>query len=172
MCLYDQNQYFGGITMKRLMILPLLLVVLVSFSANAAHHERKDWNWWQVKEIAEKLNLSEDQQTQLNDIETKYEPAYTEAKATYTEKKTAYKEAKLNKETSSADVIKAFDASSDAKYKMKRVKLDRSLEMRDVLTQEQVTELSEIKKSQKRKMMKKHHKMKDAQKEKMKETTN
>lgn len=158
--------------MKRLMILPLLLVVLVSFSANAAHHERKDWNWWQVKEIAEKLNLSEDQQTQLNDIATKYEPAYTEAKTTYSEKRSAFKEVKTNKATSSADVIKAYDASSDAKYKMKRVKLDRYLEMRDVLTQEQVTELSDIKKSHKKKMMKKHKKMKEHKKEMMEETEN
>jgi len=153
------------------MILPLLLVVLVSFSANAANHERKEWNWWQHKEIAEKLNLSEDQQNQLSDIAAKYEPAYTEAQTTSKEKRTAFMEAKTNKATSSADVIKAFDAASDAKYKMKRVKLDRSLEMRDVLTQEQVTGLSDIKKSHKKKMMKKHHKMKDAQKEKMKDTT-
>lgn len=158
--------------MKRLMLLPLLLVVLVSFSANAAHHERKEWNWWQSEKIIEKLNLSEDQQTQLNDIATKFEPAYTEAKTNAKEKKTAYKEAKTNKEVSSADVIKAFDVSSDAKYKMKRVKIDRYLEMRDVLTQEQVTELSEIKKAHKQKMMKKHHKMKEHKKDKMKESAN
>ena len=158
--------------MKRFMILPLLLVVLVSFSANAAHHERKEWNWWQNKEIVEKLNLSEDQQTQLNDIATKFEPAYTEAKTNSMEKKKAYTEAKTNKETSSADVIKAFDTSSDARYKMSRVKLDRYLKMRDVLTQEQVTELSDMKRAHKKKMMKKHHKMKKHQKEQMKETTN
>jgi len=158
--------------MKRFMILPLLLVVLVSFSANAAHHERKEWNWWANQQIAEKLNLTQEQQTQLNDIATKFEPAYTEAKTNYMEAKTAYKEAKSNKETSSADVIKAFDVSSDAKYKMKRVKLDRYLEMRDVLTQEQATELCDMKHAKKKKMMKKHHKMKEHKKEQMEETTN
>lgn len=157
--------------MKRLMILPLLLVVLVSFSANAANHERKEWKWWESEKIVEKLNLSKDQQTQLNDIATKFEPAYTEAKTNAMEKKTAYKQAKTNKETSSGDVIKAFDVSSDAKYKMKRVKLDRYLEMRDVLTQEQVTELSEIKKAHKKMMMKRHNMMKEHKKH-MKESGN
>lgn len=157
--------------MKRLMLLPLLLVVLVSFSANAAHHERKDWDWWTNEEIAKKMDLSEDQQTQLNDIAAKFEPAYTEAKANYMEKKKAYKDVKSNKEASNADVIKAFDVSSDAKYKMKRVKLDRYLEMKAVLTQEQATELCDMKKAKKGKMMKKHHKMKDM-KEKMEDTTN
>lgn len=156
------------------MLLPLLLVVLVSFSANAAHHERKNWNWWENEKITQKLDVSEDQQTQLNDIAEKFEPAFTEAKTNYMEKKKAYKEAKSDKAISNADIIKAFDASSDAKYKMKRVKLDRYLEMRDVLTQEQATELCDIKKAKKGKMMKKHHKMKEMKqmKEEMEDTTN
>lgn len=175
LCLYDQNRYFGGITMKRLMILPLLLVVLVSFSANAAGPGKKDWHWWDNAEIAEKLSLSADQQTQLKDIAAKFDPIYTEAKTNYTEKKTAYIQAKTNKETSSADIIKAFDTSWDSKYKMKRVKLDSYLEMRDVLTQEQLTALSDIMQAHKDKMMKEHHEMKDKKdhhKEQMKEQQN
>ena len=161
--------------MKRLIILPLLLVVLVSFSANAAGPCKKGWHWWDSTEIAEKLSLSEDQQTQLKDIAAKFDPIYTEAKTNYTEKKTAYIQAKANKETSSADVIKAFDTSWDSKYKMKRVKLDSYLEMRDVLTQEQLTTLSDIKQAHRNKMMKEHHEMKDKKdyhKEQMKERQN
>ena len=161
--------------MKRLIILPLLLVVLVSFSANAAGPGKKDWHWWESERIIEELKLSEDQQTQLKDIAAKFDPIYTEAKTNYTEKKTAYIQAKANKETSSADVIKAFDTSWDSKYKMKRVKLDSYLEMRDVLTQEQLTTLSDIKQAHRNKMMKEHHEMKDKKdyhKEQMKERQN
>lgn len=143
------------------MILPLLLIVLVSFSANAAHHEKKGWNWWENDKIVERLNLSEDQQTQINDIAAKFDPIYTEARNNTNEKKAAYKEAKLNKATSNADVIKAFDTMWDVKYKAKRIKLDRSLEMREVLSQEQLNSLSEIMQAHKGKMMRKHHKMKD-----------
>ena len=148
--------------MKRFMILPLLLVVLVSFSANAKMHGKKDWNWWQSEKMTKQIDLTEEQQTQLNDIAAKYDPALTEAREDFMAKKTAYKDAKTNKATSDADVIKAFDVMWDAKYKMKRIKLDRGLEMRTVLTQEQITQLKEIKQAHKEKMMKKHHKkMKD-----------
>ena len=148
--------------MKRFMILPLLLVVLVSFSADAKMHGKKDWNWWQSEKITSQIDLTEDQKTQLNDIEAKYDPALTEAREDFTAKKTAYKDAKTNKATSDADVIKAFDVMWDAKYKMKRIKLDRGLEMRSVLTQEQITQLKEIKQAHKEKMMKKYHnKMKE-----------
>ena len=144
--------------MKRFMLLPLLLVVLVSFSADAKMHGKKDWNWWQSEKISTEINLTEDQKTQLNDIAAKYDPALTEAREDVTAKKTAYKDAKSNKATSDADVIKAFDVMWDAKYKMKRIKLDRGLEMRQVLSQEQITQLKEIKQAHKEKMMKKYHK--------------
>ncbi len=148
--------------MKRFMILPLLLVVLVSFSADAKMHGKKDWNWWQSEKITSQIDLTEDQKTQLNDIEAKYDPALTEARENFMAKKTAYKDAKTNKATSDADVIKAFDVMWDAEYKMKRIKLDRGLEMRSVLTQEQITQLKEIKQAHKEKMMKKYHnKMKE-----------
>ncbi len=152
--------------MKRYMILPLLLVLFVSFSAQADHHKGKNWNWWENEKITSKLDLTDDQKTQLNDIATKYEPAMTEAREDFMAKKAAFKDAKTNKETSSADVIKAFDVMWDSKYKMKRIKLDRGLEMRDVLTQEQLTTLKETKEARKDKMMKKYKKHHKEMKEK------
>lgn len=147
--------------MKKLMVLPLLLVMLVSLTANAASHGKKDWEWWNSGRTADKLELTEEQQTELKGIAEKFAPMLTEAKDNVTTARTAFTETKTNKENSSGDVIKAFDTMWDTKYKMKRVKLDRFLEMRDVLTQEQLTTLSEIKQAHKDKMMKKHHKMKD-----------
>ena len=44
---------------------------------------------------------------------------------------------------------------------MTRIKLDRDLDMKEVLTPEQVTKLSEIRKEHREKMMKEHHKMMD-----------
>ena len=152
--------------MKRLMVLPLLLVVLVSFSANAAGTGKKYWHWWENERIVGELNLSQEQLTQTNEIAAKFDPILKEATDDYIEKKTAYRDAKTNKETSNGDVIKAFDSMWDSKYKMKRVKLDRYLEMRGVLTQEQLTTLSDIKQAHRDKMMKKNHKMKDGKESK------
>ena len=155
--------------MKRFIALPLLLVLLVGLtSAHAQCHGNKDWTWWKVGKITQDLGVSEDQQTQLDAIAAKFDPILTQAGENADKNMTAYQEAKGNKETSSANVIKAFDTMWDSMYKMKRVKLDRSLEMREVLTQEQVTKLGEIKQAKKDKMMRrqdrmqdKHHQMKE-----------
>jgi len=151
--------------MKRLMILPLLLIMLVSITAQAGGPGKKDWRWWEVGKISSDLNLSHEQKTQLNDIATKFDPLLEQAGENFKTTQDAFHKAKSNKETSSADVIKAFDTMWDSKYKMKRVKLDMSLEMRDVLTQEQVTKLSEMMQAHKKargdRMKNKHDQMKE-----------
>jgi len=145
--------------MKRIMILPLLLIMLVSITAQAGGPGKKDWRWWEVGKISSDLELSEDQKTQLNDIATKFDPILEQASENFKPTQDAFHNAKSNKETSSADVIKAFDTMWDSKYKMERVKLDMFLEMRDVLTQEQLTKLQEIKKDHRDKMMKRGERM-------------
>ncbi|MEE8044318.1 MAG: hypothetical protein V3T32_04215 [Thermodesulfobacteriota bacterium] len=154
--------------MKRLMILPLLLVMLVSLSANAKGWGKRDWQWWQNESIVTELNLSEDQVTKTNEISTKFDPILKEANENFIEKKTAFRDAQSNPDDSRGDVIKSFDSMWDSKYKMKRIKLDRELDMKEVLTPEQVTKLGEIRKEHKEKMMRKHHKMMDKKSDKKK----
>jgi Spy/CpxP family protein refolding chaperone len=148
------------------MILPLLLVILVSFSANAECGGNKGWQWWENEPIEKELGLSQDQLAKTKEISTKFDSMLEEAGKNYNEKKTAYRDAKSNPDASKGDVIKAFDSMWDSKYKMMRIKLDRDLDMKGVLTPEQVTKLSEIKKEHKEKMMKEHHKMMDKKPEK------
>jgi len=147
--------------MKKFMILPLLFVILVSFSANAAGPGKRDWQWWNIESIVKELGLSEDQSAKTKEISSKFEPILKEANGNYIEKKTAYKDAKSNPDASRGDVIKAFDSMWDSKYKMMRIKLDRDLDMKEILTPEQVTKLNEIRKEHREKMMKKHHKRMD-----------
>ena len=52
--------------MKRLMILPLLLVVLVSFTAADAKPGKKQWQWWTNERITKELDLSQDQQSRYH----------------------------------------------------------------------------------------------------------
>ena len=157
--------------MKRLMILPLLLITLVSITAQAGGPGKKDWRWWEVGKISSDVDLSEDQKTQLNDIATKFDPILEQAGENFKATQDEFHKAKSNKETSSADVIKAFDTMWDSKYKMERVRLDMSLEMRDVLTQEQVTKLSEIMQAHRDKMKARGDRMKDKH-DQMKEKKN
>jgi len=147
--------------MKKYMILPLLLVILISFSANAGAWGKKGWQWWDNEPIVKELGLSEDQSAKAKEISAKFDPILQKSNENYMEKKKAYKEAKSNPDASRGDVIKAFDSMWESKYKMMRIKLDRYLDMKEVLTPEQVTKLSEIRKEHKEKMMKEHQKMID-----------
>lgn len=144
--------------MKKLMILPLLFVLLAGAAANAKGWGKGHgcWAWWDDEDIVKELKLSEEQIAGINAVQEKFKPAMDKAWETFDAKKTAYKEAKANPETSKADVIKAFDVMWDAKYKMKRIKLDKSLDTRAVLTPEQVKKLHEIKQQQMEEWKKKY----------------
>jgi len=152
--------------MKKYMILPLLLVILISFSASTESWGNKDWQWWEDGAIGKELGLSEDQLAKTKEISAKFNPMLKKAGRNYYEKRTAYQDAKSNPDTSTGDVIKAFDSMWDSKYKMMRIKLDRDLEIKAVLTPEQVNKLNEIRKAHKEKMMKKYHKMIDEKQDK------
>ena len=131
--------------MKRLMIVPLLLFLISSVSANAVHHWHTDGYWWNDESTVKQLELTEDQISQIKEIEAKYKPALDKAAETFKENKTAYKKVKSDPASSKADVIKAFDVMWDSKYKMKRVRLDMKLDVKSVLTPEQITKLVEMK---------------------------
>lgn len=145
--------------MKRFMILPLLLIMLVSVTAQAGGTGKNDVRWWQVGKIASDLELSDDQINQLNNIDAKFKPILEKARDNFDTNQEAFLKAKSDKVTSSADVIKAFDTMWDSKYKMKRVKLDMFLKMREVLTQDQLTKLQESNKTRRDMKMKRGEKM-------------
>lgn len=148
--------------MKRLSIVPLLLLFLFSVSASASHHWHKDRYWWNDESFVSQIQLTDDQTSQIKEIEAKYQPALDKAAETYKENKTAYKKVMSDPASSKADAIKAFDVMWDSKYKMKRTKLDMKLDVKSVLTPEQINKLVEIK--QKRmEEMKKKWKKKDKQ---------
>ncbi|MCK5708960.1 MAG: hypothetical protein KAI07_00350, partial [Deltaproteobacteria bacterium] len=73
--------------MKKFMILPLLFVILVSFSANAAGPGKRDWQWWDNDSTVKELGLSEDQSAKTKEISSKFEPILKEANDNYIEKK-------------------------------------------------------------------------------------
>lgn len=131
--------------MKRLMIAPLLLFLLFSVSANAENHWHKYGDWWNDQSTVKQLELTDGQTSQIKEIVAKYKPALDKAAGTFKENKTAYMKVMSDPASSKADVIKAFDVMSDSKYKMKRVGLDMKLDVKSVLTPEQITKLVEIK---------------------------
>ena len=141
--------------MKRLSIVPLLLFLFFSVSASASHHWHGDSYWWNDESFVQQLQLTDDQTSQIKEIEGKYKPALDKAAETYKGNKEAYKKVMSDPASSKADVIKAFDVMWDSKYKMKRTKLDMKLDVKSVLTPEQINKLVEIKQKHMEEMKKK-----------------
>lgn len=141
--------------MKRYTVLPLLLVLVVAASANAWHGHGQDvWEWWENEEITEEINLTEVQFEQIQGIFESYKPRLQELGNTYREKRTAYYDILSNPEADRAEVLSAFDVMSEARYDAYRVKLDMKLDMRQVLTPDQINGVNDIVKS----WREKHHK--------------
>jgi Spy/CpxP family protein refolding chaperone len=138
--------------MKRYIALPILALFLLTVAADAKYHGKGGWNWWDNEATVKELGITPEQKTKLKEVQEKYQPALDKAVKTYEEKKEAYWTLKSDPESSKADVIKAFDVMWDAKYKMKRIDLDRKLDAKAVLTPEQVTKLQEIRKQHKKQM--------------------
>jgi Spy/CpxP family protein refolding chaperone len=138
--------------MKRYIALPILALFLLTISASAGYHGVKGWNWWDNEATVKELGVTPEQITKLKEVQAKYQPALDKAVKTYQEKQDAYWTVKSDPKSSKADVIKAFDVMWDAKYKMKRIDLDRKLDAKAVLTPEQVTKLQEIREQHKEQM--------------------
>jgi len=141
--------------MKRYIALPILALLILTVSASAKYHGKRGWNWWDNEATVKELGITPEQTTKLEEVQAKYQPDLDKAVKTYEEKKEAYWTVKSDPKSSKADVIKAFDVMWDAKYKMKRIDLDRKLDAKAVLTPEQITKLQEIRKQHKEQMKQK-----------------
>ena len=133
--------------------------MIATASAFGGHgHGKGAWKWWENEEITTKINLTEQQSQELEGIYESYEPRLEELRATVKEKKTTFYDTMSNAEAPRGDVIAAFDALSEAKYNAKRAKIDMKLDIREVLSPEQIDGVNEYAKSWKEKHRKKHGK--------------
>ena len=129
----------------------------MSASAFAGHgHGKGDWKWWENEKITQEVNLTDQQSAELERIYQSYEPRLQELRATVKEKKSAYYDTLSNAEAPRGDVISSFDALSEAKYDAKRAKLDMKLDMRQVLSPEQIDGVNEYVQNWKEKHREKH----------------
>jgi len=140
--------------LKRYIVLPLLLVLVMSASAFAKQgHGKGVWKWWENEKITQEINLTEQQSAELERIYESYEPRLEELGGTYKEKKTAFYDTMSNAEAPRAEVLSTFDAMSEAEYDAQKVKLDMKLDMRQVLSPEQINSVNDTIKS----WREKHH---------------
>ena len=143
--------------MRRYIVLPLLLVLVMSASAFAKPgHGKGVWKWWENTEITEKINLTEQQSQELESIYESYEPRLKEVGGTYKEKRATFYKTMSNPESPRGEIISSFDALSEAEYDAQKVKLDMKLDMRKVLSAEQINGVNDFAKSWKEKHREAH----------------
>ncbi len=153
--------------MKKYMALPILALLLLTVSASAGYHGKKGWYWWENETTVKEVGVTPEQMTKINEIQAKHNAALEKAVATYKKKEKDYWTVKSDPKASNADVIKAFDVMWNAKYKMKRIDLDTTLDVRAVLTPEQVTKLNQIREEHIKKMQEKWIEKKENKQQKM-----
>ena len=143
--------------MRKYIVLPLLLILVVSASAFAGHgHGKGVWKWWENEKITQEIDLTEQQSQELERIYESYEPRLEELGSTYKEKKTAFYDTMSNAEADRGQVISTFDAMNEAEYDAKKAKLDMKLDMRQVLSPEQIDGVNEFVKNWREKHREKH----------------
>lgn len=146
--------------MKRFLVLSIVPLVLFAFSAYAYKHGKGHdrWFWWEDTSIVEQLNLNDEQKSKIEEISSTYKGKLEEMRPGVDEKRKAFMGAMGNPDSTRGDIMKAYDEMWDTKYKMKKAMLEVKLDIRAVLTPDQITKLNQIKEQHKQEMMQKHEK--------------
>jgi len=135
--------------MKRVSIFSFLLVFVLSaavFANQRGHKGGKMHKWWENEEVVKDLNLSEEQLKGINEI---YASSIDQFKALRGEVKDMYKELREMMGDPKATVeslTSKHDALIAKKGELKKLKFQKKLNIRGVLTDDQIIKLSEIKK--------------------------
>ena len=135
--------------MKRVSIFSFLLVFVLSaavFANQRGHKGGKMHKWWENEEVVKDLNLSEEQLKGINEI---YASSIDQFKALHGEVKDMYKELREMMGDPKATVeslTSKHDALIAKKGELKKLEFQKKLNIRGVLTDDQIIKLSEIKK--------------------------
>lgn len=144
--------------MKRFTLLSIVPLVLVAFSAYGYPYGKGHgkWLWWKDAAIVQDLKLNDKQKTEIDEISTTYQQKLEEMRPGVNEKRKVFMEAMGNPDSTREQIVKAYDEMWDTKYKMKKAMLEMKLDIRAVLTSDQITKLNQIKEQHKKEMMQKH----------------
>lgn len=148
--------------MRKYLLMPLLLLLVMSASAFAkSGHGEGAWKWWENENITNEINLTQEQTTELEKIYESYEPRLDKLNSAYKEKKKVYYDTMSNAQAPRGEVVSAFEEMSRAGFEAKKLKLDMKLDMRQVLTPEQIDGVNEYVRDWKEKHREKHFKKHD-----------
>lgn len=142
------------------MLLSIVPIVLVAMSAYGYPHREGHgkWHWWKDATIVQDLKLNDKQKTDIDEISTTYKQKVEQMRPEADAKRKAFVEAVRNPDSTREKITKAFDDMWNTKYQMRKAMLEMKLDVRAVLTPDQIKKLNEIKQQHRQEMKEKYKK--------------
>ena len=124
----------------------LIILSLISFySLNAySHGGFGSAKWWKDAEVVKELNLTKDQADLIEQIFNGSKDQIADLNTQLKQKQSEFRSKIQDPNSSRDEVLKLNDQVVDLKTKLKRLRLDMLLKIREVLTPEQRQELHKI----------------------------
>jgi len=149
--------------MKRTLLITTLLSFLIVIAAfTFAQEERENRRENKCERIIEKLNLTDEQQTQIDDIRFAHQEKMIDLKADVEKKTLSLKELQSSGNFSRADYIAMVEDKISVQNKIKLAKANHHMDVYELLDAEQQetwTKMKRMKEGKHNKMMKHHKKM-------------
>ena len=132
----------------------ILLLILTLFTASAFGYMsgKMNYKWWKDPRVAEKLNLSEDQVNQIERVFTAYKERIVILHRRFTEEDNKLKNALQNPHSTKEEILKITDDLEEVKASLSKLKIQMYLQVKEILTNEQIKTLHEIKAKYKQRM--------------------
>ena len=148
--------------MKRTLIITALLsfLIVIAGAFTYAQRQKEDRKGNMHEKMIEKLNLTDQQQTQIKEIRFAHQEKMIDLKADVEKKKLGLKELQSTSNFSRGDYISKVEEIISAQNKIKLGKANHRMDVYELLDAEQQETWSKMKlmKNGKHNKMKKHHK--------------
>jgi Spy/CpxP family protein refolding chaperone len=123
----------------------IILSVILIYSLNSyGYGGHKSAKWWKDSDVAKEINLTKDQVNLIEQIFNSNKGQITDLNSQLRQKQSDFRSKIEDPNSSRDEVLELNDEVVQLKTKLKRVRLDMLLKIRDVLTPEQRQNLKKI----------------------------
>lgn len=142
--------------MRRYSILSLAIIALLAFTASLyayPHNHGKGMykkDWWENEQFVKELQLTDEQVTKIKEIDESYDSKFESMHNKLMESYKSYKQSMSDPKATDAQITATHDEMLSSKNELKKLKLEKKLKIRNILSGEQITKLSEMNKMQKK----------------------
>ncbi len=140
--------------MRSFSVLSLALMTLVVFTASVYAYPHNDGHgtykkeWWENEQFVKELQLTDEQVKKIKEIDESYDSKFEPWHSNIMESYEAYKQSMTDPEATNDQITAKYDDMLSSNNELKKLKLQKKLKVRDILSADQITKLSEMKKMQ------------------------